>query len=200
VGLPLVYTTCDRGYFDAHGETFRRSAEAHGHQVRVDIVEDTDPDFYLFEEPRTFYCFARWLRLPALLKEHPAVLMVDIDSIFNAPAEVPENYDIGLFLRPWLSPLALKVLCAASYWTDRALQFAETVKENILHRGFTAWGNDQYLVWQHYFNTLGQYQVLELNDNFLNYNFNKEAVIWTAKGPSRKSNAIYLERRARYAA
>jgi hypothetical protein len=189
MATPLIYAACDPVYFNVHGEAFRRSAEAHGNECKIEVLPKMD---------RVAYSYARFLRLPQLLKDHPAILVVDIDSVFNSHVEIPDEYDLGFFFRPWLSHPCLKVICGVTYWTDKALSFAEGFRDRLLgiHK---VWGCDQDALWQQIEAEGDHYAVKRFGKDFVNYDFDQPAAIWTAKGPYRKYNPVYLERRAAYA-
>ncbi len=61
------------------------------------------------------------------------------------------------------------------------------------------WFDDQLLVLETYQEIGDQLEIATLDKNFCNYEFDREAPIWTCKGPDRKENPVYLERRAAYA-
>ena len=198
MNTPLIYTTCDQKYFDLHGEAFRNSAERHGHKVKIDIVKVGHDSRIRVSEERIHYCAARFTRLPELLERYSSILIVDVDSVFNSHIGFDDQYDLGFFFRPWVDPsfMSLQVLCAASYWTYRARDFAVKVRERIYKKHFR-WMFDQKAIWETYLETKGEYNVLTLDKNFLNYDFDIEAPIWTGKG-DRKNLPIYLERKQGY--
>ena len=197
----LIYASSCRDYLAVHGEAFIKSAERHGHEVRIDMAQDF-PKWKAkmrYAEPRVFNCFLRFLRLPELL-DHDDVLVMDIDSIVNAPIKL-EPCDMGLFFRPWIpkEQQRLQVLLTASYWAKSSKPFALKIREAMLASPLNEWCDDQAIVWR-LFNKIGdQFRVKKLDESFVNYHFDRDAPIWTAKGPARKNNPRYLERRAAYA-
>lgn len=189
----LLYATADRKYYDEHAGAFLNSAEHYGMEARIDLIETCPQDF----EPRAFYACARFLNLPSLLNDYESIWVVDIDSIFNRNIDV-SWYDLGVFFRHYLPNPNMKVLCSASYFTRNAKPFAERVASNILN-GDKKWLCDQRAVWDAYLELGDQYKILKLNRDFVNFDFDKEAPIWTAKGIYRKSDPVYLARKAEYA-
>lgn len=192
----LIYASSDSGYFAEHGEAFIRSAEKCGHKVKIDMMEDF-PDWrekIHCDDDRTFSCWLRLLRLPEMLDQED-VLVMDIDSIINRPIKF--ECDIALFLRPWILPERenLQVLLTASYWNKSAKPFAMRVRERLLGQ-FNEWGDDQIAVWRTYQEMGSRFNVLSLTQDFVCYNFDRDAPIWTCKGPARKNNKIYLDRKA----
>ncbi len=196
----LIYASSCKDYFSEHGEAFIRSAEKCGHKVKIDMAGDF-PELRAklrCESERVFACWLRLLRLPEML-DREDVLILDIDSIINRPISF-EPCDMALFLRPWLPPNRedLQVLLTASYWNKAAKPFALRVRERLLGQ-FNKWGDDQAAVWRTYKEMGGSFDVQPLTQNFVCYEFDRDAPIWTCKGPARKSNPVYLERRAAYA-
>lgn len=197
MALPLVYTVCDRVYFDEHAEAFRKSAERQGHQVRIDLVSAEDNPGLTLDEPRCLFSVLRYIRLPELLAEHERVLVMDIDSVFNAPIEFNDGYDMALYFRPWIPSEHLKVLLSAAYFTRKALPFAEKVRD-LLVSGRVHWCDEQIAVWRAFVEDRFRYRIFQMNENMLNFDFVRESPIWTAKG-SRKNDARYVERRRQLA-
>lgn len=199
--LPIVYTVCDQPYYDEHAAAFRKSAENAGHEVRIDLVTgDMHADIRSrldLAEERCFYSVLRYLLLPSVLQEHGAVLVMDIDSVFNGPAEFNSGVDMALYFRPWAQPEHLKVLLSAAYFSRGAMPFVEAVAARLARERVT-WCCEQLVVWEQYVADRGRYKVQQLNDRFMSYDFDKNVPIWTAKG-GRKLNAAYLERRAEFA-
>lgn len=198
--LPLVYTVCDQSYYDEHAAAFRKSAEKAGHEVRIDLVTGDMRIAYEaklnLEEPRCLYSVLRYLLLPEVLAKHGNVLVMDIDSVFNTPADFHTEIDMALYFRPWAGPEYLKVLLSAAYFSKGAIPFVEAVAARLARERVT-WCCEQLVVWEQYLADRSRYKVQQLDDNFINYEFNKQAPIWTAKG-DRKQNAAYLERRASF--
>ena len=106
--------------------------------------------------------------------------------------------DMALFFRPWLiGSGGREVLLTASYWTAKAKPFAERVREKMLAKQ-NKWYDDQKIVWKTHQEMGSEFNILPLDEGFVNYHFNREAPIWTCKGPNRKDNEAYLARRAEY--
>ena len=191
----LIYASSGPEYFAEHGGAFIASAQNCGHHVRVDMAADF-PEWrekLSFAEDRVFYAALRYLRLPELLTQD--VLMLDIDSIINHPVEI-KPCDMALFFRPWLK--GREVLMTASFWTPRAKPFAERVREKLLSMP-NKWGDDQRVVYQTYQEIGEHFEVENLTEDFVNFHFDRDAPIWTCKGPARKADTTYLARRAAYA-
>ena len=150
-------------------------------------------------ETRVFNCMLRFLRLPELLDQDD-VLVCDIDSIVNQPIVMPPC-DMALFFRPWLRDMDenLQVLLTASYWARSAKPFAEKIREELLSRVIN-WMDDQTIVWRLYNEIGDQYRIRNLTEDFVNYHFDRDAPIWTCKGPTRKNNPTYLARKNLHAA
>jgi hypothetical protein len=195
----LIYASSCEKYFLEHGDAFITSAKKQGHTVKVDMTDDF-PEWRKrlgSDRERIFACNLRFLRLPDLL-EQDDVLVCDIDSIINQPIKF-DDCDLALYLRPWIDPTKerLQVLLTASYWSKRAKPFAEIVREKLLSQELR-WCDDQRIVWRVY-NEIGhQFKIQNLDHNFVNFNFDRDAPIWTCKGPARKTNKVYLARKSEY--
>ncbi len=199
---PLIYATADRVYYDQNAEAFVNSAEKHGMEVKIDLVGNQFEDLRKKlnpTEPRVFYCFLRFLLLPELLDKHENILVIDIDSVFNSKIEIDEKYDMGLFFRDWVHEEDKKILCGASYFTQRARSFAERVRDKLLC-GKNEWYDDQLAFWKTYQEIGQNFNIMKMDHRFLNYNFESNAPIWTAKGKHRKQNPRYLARKRIYEA
>jgi hypothetical protein len=61
------------------------------------------------------------------------------------------------------------------------------------------WCDDQKFAWRTFVEMGNRFNIGKLDQNFISYDFRADAPIWTAKGPTRKANPVYLERRAAYA-
>lgn len=190
----LIYASSSRDYFLEHGEAFICSAKQHGHDVLVDHTDDFAHLRPKFRSEAMLALNLRYLRLPDLLDRE--VLMLDIDSIINRPIK-KIDCDLALFFRPWLNTDELRILMTASYWTPKARSFAECIRQKIL-RNDNRWFDDQRIVWET-FQQIGHFfNIAKLDRNFACYTFDREAPIWTCKGPMRKTDTSYLERRHAY--
>lgn len=192
----LIYASSCKDYYAAHGEAFIRSAMKHGHRVKVDMADTFSKKELKCDSQRTFNCFVRFLRLPEML-EQDDVLVMDIDSIINQP--IIFNCDMALFFRPWVPSHRhdLKVLLTVSYWSKASKPFAERVRERLLGQ-VNKWGDDQAVVWRTYLEMGDRFDIKSLDQDFANYYFDREAPIWTCKGPGRKDNEVYLARKNAY--
>ncbi len=193
----LIYASSSPEYFAEHGGAFISSAKKNGHEVRVDMSEDFPRSILKCQDERSFKCFVRYLNLPELL-DQDSVLMMDIDSIINKPIRIEPEYDLGLYFRPWTSKEKYQVLMTASYWTPKAKPFAMRLRQRLLAQN-NKWYDDQIAVWRLYQEMGEQFNVKKLTQDFVCYHFDRDAPIWTCKGPNRKNNQTYLERRAAYA-
>jgi len=198
---PLIYAICDQAYFHTHAEAFRRSGESHGNIIFIELIRPNDHVEWVERLPphdrKTFYVMLRFLLLPKLLKHCQGILVCDIDSVFNAKIEFPDEYDMGIFFRPWLGEPSLKVLCSATYFTPRAIPFLERVRDRLLASS-GEWGCDQAAIWQQTVEDEGKYNILQLDQDFISFDRFADAPIWTAKGPTRKCDPTYLARKQAY--
>lgn len=186
---PLIYAACDQAYFDTHAEAFCRSAMLHGHPVIVDLVSESD-------NPADYAC-ARFIRLPKMLKDKRGILVADVDSVFNGPIEMDDEFDLGVFARPWMKDPAKAVLAGLFYCGNNAMLFAQELRRTILSAPIE-WGCDQAALSETYRKYYSTYKVAKFSSKTMSYAFDTEAPMWTAKGQWRKTDSVYLARRAMY--
>lgn len=177
---PFVYAVCDTNYQRHYAKSFCNSARAFGHEAEVfcdgkEAIETSDG---------LRYCVWRFQMLPELLKQHPHVLMVDIDSVFAGPFEVHPDYDLGIFLRPY-NPPRTKTLCSVFYCTDKAIEFAEAVAREC--EGADTWMDDQAAVWRVYEAMGERFRIKRLDENHVSWR-GPTAPVWTGKGCAKVTN------------
>ena len=172
---PYIYSVCDTGYRDRYASSFLNSARANGHQAEVFCTEK--PAVRLVDKVRL--CAWRFELLPQLLREHGAVLMLDIDSVVQQPLEIGDEYDLGIFLRPEQAKDRFKTLCSIFYCTDRAMDFADEIIAGGTHN--ILWCDDQGVVWRAYEKLGHCYKVKCFDEGFISWR-NADANVFTGKG------------------
>ncbi len=187
---PLLFSACDQGYFEKYGRALKKSAEAHG----MECIVHSSGEYSEGEQGRADHSVLRYLLLPDLLDRHPSVLVLDTDSIINDKIEMPDDIDLGLFLRD-TADIRKKVLGLAVYITDRAKPFACELRDCL--SGRVAWYDDQIALWKLYQKYHDQYAVMLLGADFINWDC-LPAPIWSGKGETKFRNP-YLKRMKRYA-
>lgn len=187
---PLIYTVCDTGYRDLYGDAFERSARAAGHDVRIFCTDRLAVSM----ADKVELLGWRFAMLPDLLKVYGAAMMLDIDSVVQRPAEVDDEYDFGLFLRPEQPDERVKTLCSIVYCTDRAMDFAQEIATNLA----SAWFEDQAIVWRAYDRMKDRYKVKRFGEDFISWR-NANAAIFTGKGAV-KHGPAFARLTERYAA
>lgn len=184
---PLLMTSCDDKYHELYAKPFRNSAEAHG--MRVKIISGGACD-------RVEASVLRFKLLPDVLKEHPSVLVLDIDSIINEPIDFHDRWDIGIFLRnEYKDEVHKRVLASAFYINARAIDFAWEVRKRV--KGKVAWYADQVALYKTYQATLGKYKVKLLGTDFINWHC-VPASIWTGKGVAKVRDEKFIAQLKRY--
>jgi hypothetical protein len=178
---PLIFTVCDQIYRDKYAKAFEASARANGHDVEVFC----DGGMALMAREGTRYAALRFRKLPELLRKHESVLVLDIDSLIMKPIEIAPEYDMGLFFRPWKTKDNLRILAAMSYFTPRAMEFAEMVAEKLDVVGLK-WTGDQLMLWRTYEAIGHKFNILSIDREMLDWEDMNRACVYTAKGP-RKS-------------
>src|SRR5689334_23144500 len=127
---PLIFAVGDFAYYENWGWSLERSAQRYGLPTHISCTgmwADTD-------KLRAWHSALRWLMLPELLLSNHGVLAVDIVILIRGPVSIADEYDIGIFLRNNGAPTNMRVLAAAIYVKDTALDFAEEVREGVLQR------------------------------------------------------------------
>jgi hypothetical protein len=188
---PLIFAACDQGYYDLYGKILKASSAAHGMECLVHCSGLTADS----EESKADHNVLRYKMLPDILSVRPSVLVLDVDSIINEAIEIPDRYDLGLFLRP-APDIRKKVLGSVFYITDRAKDFADELKGKLAHQ--THWYEDQMILWRLYQKNFDRYKVMQFGLDFINWHC-RPAPIWTGKGDVKLKNQIYRKLAAKYA-
>lgn len=173
---PFLFAACDKNYRALYKEAFLNSARAHGHEASV-FCDGGSAGALL----RPFYASLRFRMLPALLKTHQAVLLLDVDSIIREPIEVGESYDIGIFPRLDEAEEYKRVLAGIVYCTDRAAPFAQAIVDGIGGHDMR-WGDDQRALWRAYDTMKDRYRVKKFTTRDMDWDTPTRARIFTAKG------------------
>lgn len=176
---PFIFSVCDQNYSDRFHDCFVNSAEYHGHKVKIFCTNE----FALTEKDRAWLVYWRFHLLPDLLKEHEAVLMVDMDSVFRGHIDIDGKFDAGIFLRDNAHEVNKKVLGSAFYCTSRAIELAQWMSDSL--RKEPDWYWDQRKLWRMYQKFNGQYDFFHMGPKFISWDCHDESLIWTGKG-SRK--------------
>lgn len=173
---PYIFAACDSRYGALYAAAFVNSARACGHDADV-FVDDVASGI----ERRTYYSTLRFRMLPDLMKTHPAVLLLDVDSIIREPIEIDPEYDLGIFPRFDEAEECKRILGGIVYVTDRAKDFAQALADGLSANGLE-WGADQRVLWQTYDAMADRYRVKKFNTRDMDWDMPTNARIFTAKG------------------
>lgn len=152
-------------------------------------------------EERAYYASIRFLLLPELLKEfeHP-ILVLDMDSIVNKKITFPKDTDISFYLREETNGAneyenqGMKVLAGAVYVTPAAFDFTIDVA-NEIKTNPVKWFCDQLAIHKA-FKKNKNLKFFDMSDqNILDWEFNEDSFIWSAKGNRKYENKKYLARK-----
>lgn len=182
---PFVYAVADDYYNRTYAASFLNSARAAGHQAEV-FVGDMPCGG---SKEKAQYAAWRYRMLPEMLAKHPAVLIVDIDSIFNRAMEVDDKYDLGLFIRNWKHEPNTRVLGGLFYCTSRGLGFAEAMAQ-AMSAPRQDWGDDQAALWHTYEGEGHKYQIKMFNNEDIDWEIKSDPIIFTAKGLTKDHNTF----------
>lgn len=175
---PFLYAVADNYYKTTYAAAFLASAHATGHQARVfcdgaNVSHDRD---------KMRYCTWRYRLLPEVLSEHPAAMLLDVDTVIRKPIEIEPEFDLGLFTRNSdKEEDNLRTLGGIFYCTARALEFASELATRMSAPNLR-WGDDQGILWRTY-QTLGApYRVKLFTPAMIDWEPKTQACIFTGKG------------------
>ena len=189
---PFIFSVCDQNYYDRFHDCFVNSAEYHGHKVKIFCTDE----FALTQKDKAWLVYWRFHLLPDLLKEHKAVLMVDMDSVFRAPIERLDKYDAGIYLRENAIEINKKVLGSAFYCTYRAIELAQWMSDNL--RNEPDWFWDQRKLWRMYQKFRDQYNFFYMGPKFISWDCFDQSLIWTGKGSRKDFDEFFKAECARW--
>ena len=173
---PHIFAACDKAYHKLFASRFIESAEAQGHTVHVFC----DGDWSL--DRRAHHAAMRFRLLPLILLNHPAVLVLDVDSVIREPIEIEDEYDLGVFPRLDKTDEGKRILGGILYCTDRAREFAIAVAHRLNVADDLEWGDDQLALWRTYSDLKDKFRIKKFNTRTFDWEPSTRARIYTAKG------------------
>lgn len=173
---PHIFAACDKAYYKLFAKQFIESAEAQGHTVQVLQNGEWSAG------RRAHHAAMRFRVLPLLLLNHPAVLVLDVDSIIREPIEIEPEYDLGVFPRLDKEDEAKRIMGGIVYCTDRALEFALQVAHRIDVSEDLQWGDDQLALWRTYQDLKDRFRIKKFTTRTFDWENPKRPRIYTAKG------------------
>lgn len=196
---PLLLTVCDKEFNKQFGTAFANSARANGNEVNIietPLAKIFGPE--MKGTPVGGYGCGRFVVLLEMLKHHPAILVLDIDSIVRAKIEIEPEYDLGICLRPDHESRVMnrRVQCSAFYATDRAIPFVQAICKRFVGELISLL--DQTIVYEIYQQMKDDFKIKILGTDFIDWNMSDTAKIWTAKGPRKYHDERYLSELKRY--
>ena len=191
---PFIFGACDQRYYDLYATAFLNSARAQGHSV--DVACDAGRSRTASDKAR--YHVWRFQLMPLMLRERPAVLAVDVDSIIRKPIEIEPEYDLGIFLRPHQTEAENKrTLAGVFYCTSRAMDFAQALADAVSAPS-DAYSADQVALWRTYEALGHKYRVKIFDRATMDWEPDTEPCIYTAKGALRRGSASFLSEVAKW--
>jgi hypothetical protein len=223
---PVVFAACDSKYFLDHAGPFVYSADEHGFDVHIHVVNPTDEVLsyaailastvqvrltYTFndeeflnvtdEEKRAYYACLRFVTAPPILHSAKKLLILDIDCLVMGKFDFPE-LPVGYYPREPLpgtvgwEAQGTKVAAGAVYYSVDALNVAEAVADTI--KGLPMrWFNDQIAL-NHVFQQLPDEACYKFDSQFMDWEFVEGTAIWTGKGPRKYDNPTYVAEKHKY--
>jgi hypothetical protein len=155
---------------------------------------------------RAYYASFRFLHLPTIMDRFPGanMLVLDIDSLILKNLPEPTE-QVGLYLRlnntvggDEYEVEGMKVAAGILYVQADQLEFASSIRDKIMLNK-VRWFNDQHAIYNTYkqFKDTTSIYDFSQDSKWLDWNFNDDSMIWTAKG-DRKNNPRYLEWKKKY--
>jgi hypothetical protein len=181
---PFIYAVADTGYYFKYAAAFLNSARANGHQAEVFCDGESAG-----EHNHGKYASWRYAMLPEMLAKHPAVLVLDVDTVIQRPFEIEEEYDLGVYLRPWKPTPKTKTMAGIFYCTDRAMEFAQTVAKAMAEPG-PWWGRDQAILWNVHEEMGAKYRVKLLDSEHMDWTPGCKAPVYTRGRPKPEATAF----------
>lgn len=160
------------------------------------------------EDVRAYYASMRFIFLPDLLAstEQAGLLVLDIDSIIRKTVVLPNNIDVGLFLREDnevgsndYEKTGMKVAAGALYVANTPLgqEFATKVRDYLLSHPFR-WFCDQHAIYSTYLEMKDRLRIMKFDQNLIDWEFNEDSFIWSGKGSRKFTSDQYKIEKARF--
>jgi hypothetical protein len=173
---PHIFAACDNSYYKLFAAQFIESAEANGHTVQVFCNGEWALD------RRAHHAAMRFRLLPLILLCHPAVLVLDVDSVIREPIEIEPEYDLGVFPRLDKADEAKRIMGGIFYCTDRAREFAIALAHRLDVADEIKWGDDQTALWRTYDDLKDKFRIKKFTTRTFDWENPKRPRIYTAKG------------------
>lgn len=222
---PVVFAACDSNYFMEHAGPFVYSADEHGFDVHIHVVNPTDKVLsyaailastvqvrltYTFHDidltplgdnARAYYASTRFLVAPNILEACGKILILDIDCLIMKRFDFPSK-PVGFYPRESLPGTTgweaegTKVAAGAVYFSKEALIGASAVAQQLSELPFQ-WFNDQIAL-SRVLGSLPEAHVEHFDSQFMDWEFEEGTAIWTGKGPRKYENATYVAEKHKY--
>jgi len=222
---PVVFAACDSNYFMEHAGPFVYSADEHGFDVHIHVVNPTDKVLsyaailastvqvrltYTFHDidltplgqnARAYYASTRFLVAPNILEACGKILILDIDCLIMKRFDFPSK-PVGFYPRESLPGTTgweaegTKVAAGAVYFSKEALVGASAVAQQLSELPFQ-WFNDQIAL-SRVLGSLPEEHVEHFDSQFMDWEFQEGTAIWTGKGPRKYENATYVAEKHKY--
>jgi hypothetical protein len=222
----VLFCSCDSIYFEEFAKPLAYSANQHGNDLHIHVMEPTEKnkaDFILLKDDvsidltiseevggfnnREYYSCNRFIVAPYLLQQGAErLLIIDTDCLIMDHLDFPEA-DLGLFLRkPWENhneweTLASHVAAGMVYYTQTSFSFAAEVSE-ALTKNKLIWFIDQVALWKTYerdkLTGVRNYVFHKFTEKDMDWEFVEGTKVWTGKGSRKYDNPIYLAEQQKY--
>jgi hypothetical protein len=173
---PHIFAAGDLNYCERFGPALKASAHKHGMECEIVCSGERVEN----ERGKRLANAFRYILLPEVLKEHPSVLMLDLDCIVKRPVEIPDEVNIGFVLRRDTNEDYKKANGGCLYITSQMMDVAIELSEEM--RANPVWFYDQVLLWKIYQRLKDEPGTAAFGHKFFSWKFDERAAIWTGKG------------------
>ena len=215
----VIFASCDSIYFNNFGIPLLYSANEHGNNLHLHVINPTKQDIdllfrlrieknftFTYEENninnREYYSCNRFMVAHEFLSTADKLLIIDTDCLVMDRLEFPDAH-LGLFLRDPLPGTigweneGTHVAAGMVLLSKEAKHFAKDLS-TALYEHELIWFLDQVMLWRLY----NEYkQVLDFHlftEKDMDWEFLPDTKIWTGKGPRKYDNPKYVAEQQKY--
>jgi hypothetical protein len=173
---PHIFAAGDLTYCEKYGAALKASAQEYGLECEIrcnGVVANGEKD-------RRYANAFRYQLLPEVLKEHPSVLMLDLDCVVRGPVEVDPGWSIGFVVRNDMDDWFKKVNGGCLYITRDRMDVADSLCKTMTD--YPIWYMDQIALYKIYSRIKDEPGVKVFGHEFFSWRFDSRAAVWTGKG------------------
>jgi len=217
----VIFASCDSVYFNNFGIPLLYSANEHGNDLHIHIMNPTYEDIvmaqnlknemkvnftYSYEQTpanvREYYSCNRFMVAPYFLETADRILIIDTDCLMMQKLEFPDA-ELGLFLRDpipgtvgWENE-GTHVAAGMVLMSKEAMNFAKDLSKQLYEHQLI-WFLDQVMLWRLYNEYKEVLNFHQFTDKDMDWEFLPDTKIWTGKGPRKYDNPKYVAEQQKY--